>query len=248
MSRTIVTLPLCLGLLLCAACPAKVPTPTEAAAQAQPGDPQGVPVVDQADPRIVRDGDDLYVAESAPNPPPEPPALGSGRPDETNGVCRLFAPKLPNPECCPFETGFDAERIRMLCGHQLYMGESLFHSCGYFFLPDMSGSSPVAIRVVKIARDDVPAAVADHDQRIAKITKNPSFKSSPVPGVDGAMWSAAEDLHWAFLPGWSAVRVVSWTDDACPADKMPEVLKVIMMSKEPPPNAPRLGLVPIARE
>lgn len=235
------------ALVCITACPAKEPTP--AATDARPAQlgPDGVPVVDGEDPRVVQDGPDLYAAESAPNPPADGPGLGSGRPDTTNGVCRLFAPKLPNPECCPFETGFDAERIRQICGHELYMGESLFRSCGYFFLPNTAGSSPVAIRTIKIARDDIAGAVADHDTRMAQITKNPGFKSTPVPGVEGAMWSSAEDLHWAFLPGWQTVRLVSWQDESCPAEKIPEVLKVLAEAKEPPPNAPRLGLVPVAR-
>jgi hypothetical protein len=173
-----------LSLGLCLACPAKVPTPrTEA--QSGPSSPEGVPVVDDSDPRVVRDGDDLYALGSAPRRPSEEPALGSGKPDTSNGVCKLFAPKLPEPECCPFETGFDAERIKQICGHELYMGESLQQSCGYFFLPDMQGSSPVSIRASKINSEDVAGAVTDHDQRMAQITKNSAFASTPVPGQLG---------------------------------------------------------------
>jgi hypothetical protein len=238
---------LLLSVSLCLACPAKVPTPT-AQDQSRPTSPDGLPIADEEDPRLVRDGEDVYAVESAPRRPSEPsPALGSGKPDTTNGVCKLFAPKLPEPECCPFETGFDAEKIKQICGHQLYMGESLQQSCGYFFLPDMQGSAPVSMRGSKINRDDLAGAVADHDQRMAKITKNPSFASTPVPGGDGALWSTADGLHWAFLPGWKSVRLVSWADGACPPDKMPEVLALIAAAKEPPPNAPR-PMVPEARE
>jgi hypothetical protein len=234
-----------LGLALCLACPAKVPTP-QADTNAEKASPEGVPVVAEDDPRVVRDGDDLYAAESAPRPPPEQPALGSGRPDTSNGVCKLFAPKLPEPQCCPFETGFDAEQIKQICGHELYMGESLQQSCGYFFLPSTQGSVPVSIRAAKINREDLTGAAAEHDQRMAQITKNPEFASTPVPGVDGALWSSADGLHWAFLPGWKAVRLVSWADDACPIDKMPQVLALMAAAAEPPPNAPR-ELVPKAR-
>lgn len=234
------------GLALCSACPAKAPTP-EAQVEVKPANPDGVPIVDANDPRIVHDGDDMYAVESAPRPPAQEPAPGSGRPDTTNGVCKLFAPKLPQPECCPFETGFDAERIKAICGHALYMGESLQQSCGYFFLPTTDGSSPVWMRASKIAREDVAGAAADHDQRMQRITKNPQFASTPVPGVEGALWSSAENLHWAFLPGWNSVRLVAWRDDSCPADKMPEVLKLMAEAVEPHPEAPRPGLIPIAR-
>jgi hypothetical protein len=232
---------------LCLACPAKVPTP-EAEVKSEPVSPEGVPVVDESDPRVVRDGDDLYALESAPRQPSaDEPALGSGKPDTSNGVCKLFAPRLPEPECCPFETGFDAERIKQICGHELYMGESLQQSCGYFFLPDVQGSSPVSIRASMINQADLTRAAADHDLRMGKITKNPAFASTPVPGVEGAVWSTADGLHWAFVPGWKFVRLVSWADGACPADKMPEVLALIAKAAEPPSGAPR-ELLPKARE
>lgn len=230
----------------CLGCPAKAPTP-ETEERAGAVAPDGVPVADPDDPRIVRDGEDMYPAESAPRTPSEGPTPGSGRPDTTNGVCKLFSPKLPEPRCCPFETGFDAERIKQICGHELYMGESVQQSCGYYFLPDSSGSLPVAIRGSKITSPDVATAVQDHDVRLAQMTKNPGFASEAVPGVEGAMWSSADGIHWAFLPGWKSVRLVSWTDDACSIDKMPAVLKLMAEAAEPPPNAPR-ELVPAARQ
>jgi hypothetical protein len=84
--------------------------------------------------------------------------------------------------------------------------------------------------------------------RLAKVTNRPDFKSTPVPGLEGAMWSEHDGMHWAFLPGWSSVRLISWTDDACSITAMPEVLKLIAGAKEVPPHAPRPGLLPIARE
>jgi hypothetical protein len=242
------SLALCLsfGMGLCLGCPVKAPTPESEAKSGTPS-PEGVPVVDDSDPRVVRDGEDLYAVESAPRTPSEDePALGSGRPDTSNGVCKLFAPKLPEPECCPFETGFDADRIKQICGHELYMGESVQQSCGYFFLPSMQGSFPVSIRASMIDQENLAKAAADHDQRLAQLTKNPAFASTPVPGVEGAMWSTADGLHWAFVPGWKLVRLVSWADDACPIDKMPEVLALMAKAAEPPPGAPR-ELVPKAR-
>ena len=240
MKRTFAPLSIAALLALTTGCPTQA-TPAKAE-QGPPG-----PRVDEDDPRVVRDGDDLYPAENAPNPVPDGPAPGSGRPDTTNGVCKLFAPKLPEPECCPIETGFDAEQVKQLCGHQLYMGESLQQSCGYFYLPDMNGSSPVALRGSLVNETEVAAAAKTHDTRLARITKNPEFASTPVPGVEGALWSEADNLNWAFLPGWDKVRLISWTDDACPADKMPEVLALIAAAKPPPPNAPR-ELVPVARQ
>ncbi len=231
---------------LLAGCPAKAPTPES---QAQAGhSPAGVPVSNDADPRVVRDSDDLYAAEDAPRQPDPGPAPGSGRPDTENGVCKLFAPKLPEPKCCPYETGFDAEKIRQLCGHALYMGESHQQSCGYYYLHDETGGHPVALRASKLNRESLAEAVRNHDLRLAQISKDPKFASTPVPGLEGAMWSNYDGIHWAFVPGWSSVRLVSWTADACPIEAMPEVLKLIAEAKEVPSHAPRPGLIPVARD
>ncbi|MFO7566296.1 MAG: hypothetical protein R6X02_26875 [Enhygromyxa sp.] len=227
-------------------CPAKAPTPQS---EAQAGrSPAGVPVTDADDPRVVRDSDDLYATEDAPRQPPSTPALGSGRPDTSNGVCKLFSPKLPEPECCPQETGFDAEKVKQLCGHALYMGESLQQSCGYYYLPEPDGGIPVALRASRLNLESVSEAAAAHDERLAHTLRLPKFESTPVPGVEGALWSEHDGVHWAFVPGWSSVRLVSWTDDACPIEAMPAVLKLMIEAKEVPPEAPRPGLLPIARQ
>jgi hypothetical protein len=228
-----------------AGCPAKVPTPEAEAAAGN--SPAGVPVTDADDPRIVHDSDDMYSAEDAPNQPPPPPGLGSGRPDTSNGECQLFAPKLPEPKCCPFETGFDAEKIRELCGHALYLGESLQQSCGYFYFHEPDGGFPVGLRASRLMETDVDQAAAEHDMRLAKVAQNPEFASTPIPGLAGGKWSDHDGVHWAFVPGWSMVRLVSWTEDACPIEAMPAVLKLISEAKEVPVHAPRPGLVPIAR-
>ncbi len=230
-------------LLTSSGCPAEV-TP-----EAQQGSAtQGAPLTED-DPRVVRDTDDLYPADSVPNPAPAPAPPGSGRPDISNGVCRLYAPKFPDPECCPVETGFDADVVRKLCGHDLYLGESLRHSCGYFFLPKIeSGAPPQAIRVSKVRSETASAAAEGHDERLQHRLRDPDFHSTPIPGVEGGMWSQADGIHWAFLPGWPSVRQVSWPDAACSDEAMEKVLLSIFEAKPPPTNAPRPGLVPVARK
>ena len=224
---------------LCTACP------TEAAPPASDATP-GVSQPDPDDPRVVRDTDDLYTVDNDPNPPAPERAPGSGKPDTTNGVCKLYAPKLPEPECCPIETGFDSEEIAKLCGHELYLGESLHGSCGYFYMHDMKGSGPVSMRASILRHTEVAEAAKEHDMQIARISQNREFKSTPVPGFEDALWSSHDKLHWAFIPGWDKVRLVSWADGACSEDKMPEVLRSISTAKPPPPNAPR-ELLPKAR-
>jgi hypothetical protein len=220
--------------------------------------------IDENDPRVARIGDDLYPVEVAakaqamerrevpaapaaePTPPSDPTASpGTGKPDESNGVCRLYAPQLPNPVCCKAELGFDADVVAQECGLDLFLGESFQFTCGYYF--HRAGTDPVWFRAAAVGNTTPKEVADDHDRKLQQLTKNPDFHSEEVPGVPGAWWSANEGVRWAFVPGWSRVRQLSWRDDACPRDKMARVLQKFIAAKEPPANAPRLGLVPKAR-
>ena len=206
-------------------------------------------VVDETDPRVVRDGEDLYPAaaieraEELAKPTPVA-GLGSGVPDETNGQCRLFAPKLPSPECCKAEYGFDAEAVREACGLELFLGESFQYSCGYYFHRD---GQPVWMRMGHLPDADPKAAADAHDMKMRTVTKNPTYASKPVPGVEGALWSSHENNRWAFLPGWTRARQLSWHKDTCSDEAVFAVIKQLVAAKEPAKNAKRLDLVPKAR-
>ncbi|MFO0635663.1 MAG: hypothetical protein U0168_22710 [Nannocystaceae bacterium] len=213
-------------------------------------------VIDENDPRVVRDGEDLYAAEAIEraeerarphvgSDEPPPSGRGTGKPDESNGVCRLYAPKLPDPQCCEAEFGFDAELVQRSCGLELYLGESFYNSCGYYF--HRTGIEPQWFRASFTAGATAKEAVQSHDRRLARITKNDAFASEPVPGIDGALWSAHNGIRWAFVPGWDRVRLLSWSQQACSDEAMLEVLRALVAAKQPPKGAPRLGLVPKAR-
>jgi hypothetical protein len=199
---------------------------------------------------VVQDGDDLYAVPDGiagqTDTAAEGPAPGSGKPDETNGVCRLFAPKLPNPTCCAAETGFDVETAKSACGHSIYFGESFHHSCGYYFHREQG--KPAWFRVAFVPGDSPKEAAASHDKRMKRLAKNPEFESTPVPGVRGAYWSDHDGLHWAFLPGWPRVRLLSWRDTSCKDGDIKKLMKKIIGAKKPPKGAPRPGLLPRARE
>jgi hypothetical protein len=208
------------------------------------------PVTREDDPRVVRDSGDLYSVE-APSAPLEAESnaaqgLGTGKPDETNGVCRLYAPKLKNPVCCTQEYGFDADAAKTTCGHDLYLGEHFRSSCGYYF---MSPGKPYTwIRASYLPQATTAKQAADeHDLVFQRRGGKPDFHSEPIPGISGGYWSSDEDLHWAFLPGWSKVRRITWRDDACSEDGILELLKSIHVAKEPAEGAERLALVPKAR-
>ena len=233
-----------LGALLGAsACPNEI-DPTSLAPKPAPKP------VDETDPRVVKDGEDLYPAatiERAQKAAPEPdgPALGSGKPDETNGECRLYAPKLPEPECCKGEFGFDAEVVQRACGLDLYLGESFQYSCGYYFHEE--GVPPVWFRMSLLPDAKPKDAAHTHDRKVREISKNPAFASTPVPGVEGAFWSEHDGNRWAFVPGWDKTRQLSWKSGTCSDEGIVEILRQLVAAQPAPKGSQRPGLLPKAR-
>lgn len=206
--------------------------------------------IDESDPRVVKDGEDLYPAQSIERAKeasrPEPTAgLGSGKPDESNGECRLFAPKLPSPECCKSEWGFDVDKVMQECGLEVYLGESWQYSCGYYFAK--TGSPPIWFRMGHLPDADPKAAAVGHDMKLRDITKNPTFASTPVPGVEGALWSEHDGNRWAFIPGWDKARQLSWKSGTCSEAGIIAVIEQLAAAKQPDKGAKRSGLLPKAR-
>ncbi len=234
---------LCVGLVAATGCPNEIDatslTPKAAAK-----------VPDEKDPRVVRDGEDLYPAASVERAkekvkPENTTGLGSGKPDESNGECRLFAPKLAAPECCKPEYGFDVEVVQKACGLDLFLGESFQYSCGYYF--NEEGKPPQWMRMGLLPDTDPKVSATAHDKKLRDVTKNPEYSSSPVPGVEGALWSGHDGNRWAFLPGWDHVRQLSWRDETCDEAGMIEVMKQLVAAKQPPKGAKRLDMLPKAR-
>lgn len=231
-------------LFVCAACPAEV--------EHRPGTPtpRPEPQAGADDPRVHADGEDLYSADVVERAQEkqrdfaDDPALGRGRPDESNGVCRLYAPKLPTPECCPTEFGFDVATVREACGLDVYMGESWQFSCGYYFhLPD---GHDTWFRTAFVPGDTPEKAARKHAEDLTRRTKE-SFEAVPVEGLKDVWQVSRADLNWTFLPGWSGVRLLTWKDNACTQEGIGRVAKVMIDAEQPPKNARRNSLVPTAR-
>ncbi|MEE9385862.1 MAG: hypothetical protein V3V08_20825 [Nannocystaceae bacterium] len=230
--------------MVCGSCRAPKPAPDRTAR----GAPSALAVPEPSD------------EESAPYRPVPPPGWetpsdtpseqelgrGSGSTDETNGTCRLYAPRLPNPQCCPREYGFDAVVAAQLCGHEVFLGESMHFTCGYHF-GNVDGTNRVWFRTSSVAGPEVAKAAADHDLVIRKKLRIPDFKSVPIPGVPGAFWSRNDGFNWAFLPGWSFPRRVSWHDTSCSRENMPKLLKAIADATQPEDNRRRRRLLPTAQ-
>ncbi|MCH9679832.1 MAG: hypothetical protein K0V04_00235 [Deltaproteobacteria bacterium] len=211
---------------------------------------QAAPQAGADDPRVaVKDGE-LYThktidrAAEKTRGGDDQPTLGSGRPDETNGVCRLYAPKLPHPQCCKAELGFDVETAQKACGHELYLGESFRMSCGFYFHHD---EAPRWFRLANIPETTTKEAVEHHDRKMTATLQEKYTPSVPIPGVEDAYWSRHDEFRWAFLPGWNKVRQLSWHADSCSDEGVITLIKQIVAAKPPPKNARRLGLVPKAR-
>jgi len=241
--RTLSRLPLTvLGLLL--GCPSATGNPYGEQKKAPP------PQAGADDPRVVEKDGDLYTQrtieraeEKSRDSDPEG-GLGSGRPDETNGECRLFAPKLPQPQCCKAELGFDVETVKEACGYDIYLGESFRFSCGHYFHHD---TGPRWMRLSKIPETTPREAAEHHDRKMQEALGEKYQGSTPVPGVEGAMWSRHEEYRWAFLPGWDNVRQLSWAAESCSDEGIKKVLAQIIAAKPAPEGAKRASLVPKAR-
>ncbi|MBA3550057.1 MAG: hypothetical protein H0T76_26560 [Nannocystis sp.] len=230
------------------ACPqATSPTPTKVESKA--GAVAIAVAVD--DPRAVNATEDYYPASDRGtplSPPPAPASPGTGQPDETNGKCRLFAPELPDPECCERQLGFDVETVKRACGLKLYLGESFYASCGFYFLPDVvaAGVPATWFRISNLHNPTPKQAAEEHQTYTRKSTNDPSFTAVPIPGIEGAYWSEREDLHWAFLPGWSVVRQFTWKDDSCTPEGLMAVLRALVAAPEIAAGTGRQGLIPVA--
>lgn len=229
----------CLALLT--ACPSEVEKGHVAADAGKTAE------VSPDDERVVKVGGDLY-AKDAPSNPAEVPddvSPGTGKPDETNGVCRLYAPKLQDPACCKFETGFDAEAAKRICGHALYLGESIRMSCGYFFSDEALTAHPSFRASLTTGTDPKRVADAEAEQLNFQLRKR-DIKPEPIDGIKGAYLVRNDKYRWAFLPGWTHVRKISWSKQSCSDEKMPELLKVIVAAKQAG-SADQRPMIPSAR-
>jgi len=200
-----------------------------------------------SDARVIADSGDLYPAKggvpSAKATPP-PPSPGTGISDETNGKCRLFAPEMPNPKCCERQLGFDAAAVQAACDLKIYLGESFQGTCGYHFVADATATGMPArwFRLSAVAEKTPKEAAEAQDRRSRKV--DGYVAATPIPGIDGAWWSEADDLHWAFIPGWSTVRMFTWSDRSCKPEGVMTVLKQLITTPEIPAGTERTSLVP----
>lgn len=219
--------------LVLAACPQASPVDPAAGKVAPP------PVIDG---RVVSVDGDLYPAKRA--TVPTPPSPGTGLTDETNGKCRLFAPEMANPICCARDLGFDAASVQAACDLKVYLGESFHGSCGYHFVADAApgGTSARWFRVSTVAEKTPKEAAEAHDRRGRQSATH--VPAAPFPGVEGVFWSSRDDLHWAFVPGWSEVRMLTWSDASCSRDGVAKILTQLVAAPEVPASTPRTSLVP----
>lgn len=230
-----------------AGCPSTVDSQSQAAAPAASAREYEV---DESDPRVVRSGDDLYPADSPHVQQDQPPrAKGSGKPDESNGYCRLYAPKLPEPHCCKADYGFDANVVAQACGLGVYMGESFQTSCGYFFL-DPSTGAQVWFRT-SFVQEQTPkqAALAQAKRLNARLGKT-DIKATELKGVPGAWTLRTSGLAYAWFSGkesWPNVRRLAWKQPTCGEQGIAKVVSAMSDARAPGPNEPRVGLVPQAR-
>lgn len=231
------------GLLTMLGCPAEVKDPTPA-----PEPKKAEPIIDESDPRVVKVGEDLYAADALPKKVEEVNGKGSGKPDESNGFCRLYAPKLPEPHCCLTEYGFDAEAAAKSCEKPLYLGESFQRSCGYYFHDTASGD-PVWFRT-SFVDDASPQEAAEAEANRLKLRFKADVEVKPMADTPGAYTLQYSGISYAWMagdPAWPNVRRLAWNESTCTAAGLEAVVSQMATAKAPPKGAQRPGLVPKAR-
>jgi len=210
---------------------------------------KSTPQVDESDPRVVKIDDDLYASRAVPEQPAEGEAKGSGKPDESNGYCRLYAPKLPEPHCCRTEYGFDAEAASGACGNPLYLGESFLRSCGYYF-HDAEAGEPVWFRTSFVEAES-PKAAAEAEAKRLQLRFGKPVEFRALKAVPDAYTLEFEGIGYAWVsgdPGWPNLRRLSWeVGSTCSEEGIEQVVGQMATAKPPPQGAQRLGLVPEAR-
>ncbi len=231
------------GLTTLLGCPSEVRDTTPAPAQ------KAAPVLDESDPRVVKDGEDLYSLQTAPQ---SNEALvkskGSGKPDESNGFCRLYAPKLPEPHCCLTEYGFDAAAAAKSCGKPLYLGESFQRSCGYFFL-DAAEGQPVWFRT-SFVEDASPKEAAEAEANRLRLRFQADIEVKPMANTPDAYTLEYSGISYAWMagdPAWQKVRRLAWNESTCTPEGLEAVASQMATAKAPPKGAQRQGLLPQAR-
>lgn len=237
------TLVLSLSATALLGCPAEVKD-----TQAAPAPTPPAPVVDESDPRVVKVGEDLYAADALPEPEPTGAAKGSGKPDESNGFCRLYAPKLPEPHCCLTEYGFDAAATGDACGKPLYLGESFQRSCGYFFHDPESGE-PQWFRTAFVQAESPKAAAQTEARRLAS-RLGADVEVKAMKDTPEAYTLEHAGIAYAYMsgdPGWRNVRRLAWRSGTCSDEGLEKVVAQMSTAKPPPKGAQREGLVPKAR-
>lgn len=224
-------------------CPAEVRDTTPAPA------PKVEPVLDESDPRVVKVGDDLYALESVPESTQEfVKGKGSGKSDESNGYCRLYAPKLPEPHCCLTEYGFDAAAAAKSCGKPMYLGESFQRSCGYYFHDGASGK-PSWFRT-SFVDDATPKEAAEAEANRLQLRFRAEVEAKPMANTPGAYTLTYSGISYAWMtgdPSWPKVRRLAWNESTCTPEGLEAVVSQMATAKSPPQGAKRQGLVPKAR-
>lgn len=139
------------------------------------------------------------------------PFVGDDRDPSLRG-----SPRTDPSVCCESSYGFDPQLAARSCGLAEYLGESEELACVHRFL-DQRGLLH-ELRITPIIGLEFDAAIALHESG--------EFDQTHVAGWLGsnAWLSQTPARHWALLSGWSVMRRLTWTPDACDTDAMMPVI------------------------
>jgi hypothetical protein len=153
------------------------------------------------------------------------PYVGGARDTTLRG-----SPRTEDARCCESDFGFDPQLVASSCGFRVYQGESEELACVHRF-EDAQGQTH-EFRLTPIIDLEFEAAIALHERG----EFDDPHTAGPSPVQPSSWISSSETRHWAFIPGWSATRRLTWEQAACDTADMLPVLTAMIAA--PPPSAP----------
>jgi hypothetical protein len=127
-------------------------------------------------------------------------------------------PRTGAAECCESSFGFDPQLAARSCELGEYLGESEELACVHRF-EDEAGRVH-ELRLTPIVGLEPAAAIALHESGEFQAP----HQATVLDEGSGIWLSSTPTRHWALVPGWSAVRRLSWESAACSPAAMQPVL------------------------
>jgi hypothetical protein len=160
------------------------------------------------------------------------------RPDETSPPIEsepavAAAPADLQALGCAGRFGVDPDALRSACGlGPLISHDELGSACELYYAG--TDGQPDSVFTFREHRNRAPEqAWALHQASFAEGIDTGSFAE-----IEGSHWHRDQGYRWAYLPGWTHGRRVSWYEADCAPERMLPVLRSVVSAPQPEPAMP----------